>query len=107
VSNSLYIAATEERAGKALVALGVMDLLAQRVDRIGVFRPVIANPDGSDSLVELLIAQYNLEITMAEACPLTYADIAEFIENGESEKVVATAVEAFSAIRGRVEFFLF
>lgn len=106
VSNSLYIAATEERAGKALVALGVMDLLAQRVDRIGVFRPVIANPEGRDSLVELLIAQYNLEITVSEACPLTYADIAEFIENGESEKVVATAVEALSAIRSRFDFIL-
>lgn len=106
MSQSLYIAATEERAGKALVALGVMDVLARRTGRVGIFRPVVANPDRKDSLVELLIAQYDIEITVEEACPLTYADITEFIEAGEPERVVQLAVEAYTNIRSRFDFVL-
>jgi phosphate acetyltransferase len=106
VSNSLYISATEERAGKALVSLGIMDLLAQRVDRIGVFRPIVQHPERRDSLVELLLAQYNIDMSLEEACPLTYSDIAEFIEAGESDKIVATVVEAMSHIRSKFDFIL-
>ena len=89
------------RAGKALVSLGVMELLARNVERIGIFRPIIGNADRRDSLVELLIAQYNLDITAAEVCPYTYADIAEHIQSGQEERVVAGIVEAYAALRSR------
>lgn len=106
MSSSLYITATEERAGKALVSLGVMDLLARSIDRVGVFRPIIGNPQRRDSLAELLIAQYNIDLTFDEACPFTYNDIVEHLENGQTEKVVAQVVEAYSAIRHRFDFVL-
>ncbi|MEY3407090.1 MAG: Phosphate acetyltransferase [Actinomycetota bacterium] len=106
MSQSLYIAATEERAGKALVALGVMDVLARRTGRVGIFRPVVADPNRRDSLVELLIAQFDIEITVEEACPLTYADITEFIEAGDPERVTQLVVEAYTNLRSRFDFML-
>lgn len=106
MSNSLYITAAEERSGKALVALGIMGLLAPKVERIGIFRPIIGNPNGSDSLVSLLIDQYNLDITPKEAAPFTYSDIVEYIQAGDEEKVVAAVVDAYSQIRNRFDFVL-
>ena len=106
MSNSLYITATEERAGKALVALGVMELLARRVERIGVFRPIVVDPSRQDALVQLLIEQYNLDLTVEEACPLTYSDIAEHIQAGEEDRVVSSVVDAYTQLKSRFEFVL-
>lgn len=106
MSSSLYVTATEERAGKALVSLGLMDMLFRQIDRVGVFRPIIGNPERRDSLAELLIAQYDIPITFDEACPFTYNDIVEYLENGQTDRVVAKVVEAYSAIRHRFDFIL-
>ncbi|HHU10203.1 MAG TPA: phosphate acetyltransferase [Intrasporangiaceae bacterium] len=51
---SLYLSATDARSGKSAVALGILDQLARRHGRIGVFRPIAA-PD--DELVQLLLRQ--------------------------------------------------
>jgi phosphate acetyltransferase len=49
----VYVAGCEPATGKSAVALGVQQLLARRVGRLGVFRPVIADPD-HDPLLDLL-----------------------------------------------------
>ena len=49
----VYVAGCEPATGKSAVALGVQQLLARRVGRLGVFRPVIADPE-HDPLLDLL-----------------------------------------------------
>lgn len=106
MSKSLYVTAAEARAGKAIASLGVMDVLASQVDRIAVFRPVVADIPARDSLVELLINQYSLDLTYEEACPFSYSDIAHHLEAGHPERVVAEVVEKFQALKQRFEFVL-
>ena len=50
----IYVAGCEPATGKSAVALGLQQLLARHVSRLGIFRPVVAAPGGSDSLLELL-----------------------------------------------------
>ncbi|MGE0818175.1 MAG: phosphate acetyltransferase [Candidatus Nanopelagicales bacterium] len=106
MSESLYITSASPRAGKAVAALGVLELLARRVDRIGLFRPLIDGDGSSDALVELLVDRYGLDVDLATACPMTYADAARHLEAGHPEHVVAAAVEAFAAVRARYDFVL-
>ena len=49
----VYVAGCEPATGKSAVALGVQQLLARRVGRLGVFRPVVADPE-HDPLLDLL-----------------------------------------------------
>src|SRR4051794_32740134 len=49
----VYVMGCEPATGKSAVALGVRQLLARRVTRLGVFRPVVAEAD-QDPLVDLL-----------------------------------------------------
>ena len=49
----VYVIGCEPATGKSAVALGVHQLLARRVTRLGVFRPVVADPE-HDPLVDLL-----------------------------------------------------
>ena len=49
----VYVMGCEPATGKSAVALGVRQLLQRRLTRLGVFRPVVADPD-RDPLVDLL-----------------------------------------------------
>src|SRR3954471_18685372 len=49
----VYVAGCEPATGKSAVALGVQQLLTRRVERLGVFRPVVADSE-HDPLIELL-----------------------------------------------------
>ena len=40
VARSIYVTSPEGDSGKSMVALGLVDLLARTVQRVGVFRPV-------------------------------------------------------------------
>lgn len=104
MSNSLYITSAHVRAGKAVVALGVMELLARQVARIGVFRPIVSQDEKPDAMLELLISRYNIDIHPTDAYAMTYAEAAEHFEAGHPERVIETAVEKFSSLKSRFDF---
>jgi phosphate acetyltransferase len=49
----VYVAGCEPATGKSAVALGVQQLLARRLERLGVFRPVVSDAE-HDPLLDLL-----------------------------------------------------
>lgn len=72
-ARSIYITSPEGETGKSTVALGVLDLLARRVQRVGVFRPVTR--DDRDYVLELLLAHDGVDLTFDQAIGVTYDDI--------------------------------
>ena len=56
VARSIYVTSPEGDSGKSMVALGLVDLLARTVQRVGVFRPVARSTDVRDYVLELLLA---------------------------------------------------
>ena len=54
VSKSVYIASPEGMTGKSMVAFGLLEALASRSDRVGVFRPVVQTGRSRDYAVDLL-----------------------------------------------------
>jgi len=56
-ARTVYVAASEAGSGKTLVALGLLELLARRAPRLGIFRPVVADDGLPDPVLALLAAQ--------------------------------------------------
>jgi phosphate acetyltransferase len=54
----VYVAAVEPGTGKSVVALGLMEVLAGRTDRVGFFRAVVDG--GADPLTELMRQRYGV-----------------------------------------------
>src|SRR5699024_5039863 len=54
VSPSVYVASPEGMTGKSMVAFGLLEALASRSDRVGVFRPVVQTGRSRDYAVDLL-----------------------------------------------------
>src|SRR3954447_18804680 len=77
---SVYVASVEGASGKSALALGVLDALSRRVERVGVFRPIVRS-DGEtargerDFVLDLLIAHEAVTLTYDECTGVTYDDV--------------------------------
>jgi phosphate acetyltransferase len=77
MGNSLYISTTESGSGKALVALGTIELILRKATKVSFFRPVIQTTlteSKSENLladrdedIELILQHFNLPQTYAES----------------------------------------
>lgn len=104
--DGLYVTSMQARSGKAVVALGLMEMLVRQVGRVAVFRPVIANNSERDPLIELLRERYELDIAYEDAYALTYADAACVESDGGASRLVAQVSERFAALRATFDFVL-
>jgi phosphate acetyltransferase len=73
MSAGIYVAGSEPATGKSAVALGVQQLLARRVQRLGVFRPVVAGAS-SDPLIDLLRPGFEL-LPYEASCGVGYEEV--------------------------------
>ncbi|MFT3872574.1 MAG: phosphate acetyltransferase [Nocardioides sp.] len=76
MGRSVYVASLEGNTGKSAVALGVLNALSRRVERVGVFRPVIrtepSHPEHHDAVLDLLVAQDAVHLDYDSCVGVTY-----------------------------------
>src|ERR671915_576176 len=102
MARNLYVTAMEPQSGKSVVALGLMELLAGRVERLGFFRPVVHSTQEPDPQIELIRRRYQLESAYDEMYALTQEE-ASRLEYDELRKRV---VAAYRGLERRCDFVL-
>ena len=75
MARSIYVTSPEGDSGKSMVALGLVDLLARTVQRVGVFRPVARSTDVRDYVLELLLHHDGVDLTYDECVGVTYEQV--------------------------------
>ena len=79
MGSSVYVASTEGYSGKSTVALGVLEQLSRRVERVGVFRPVVradsAETGGRDYVLDLLTSHDAVTMTYDECAGVGYDEV--------------------------------
>jgi phosphate acetyltransferase len=89
VARNLYITGMEPRSGKSVVALGVMELLSGRVERLGFFRPIVPSKDRRDPQLELVRRRYQLGASYEEMHALSEDEAGELPYEDLRKRVVA------------------
>jgi phosphate acetyltransferase len=99
VARIVYVAPAGARDGRQIAELGVMELLARRAERIGVFRPLYR--EAADPSVELLRVRYRVAGAAELSVGLDYAQAAALrAEHGEDELIGQLADRLREAARG-------
>jgi phosphate acetyltransferase len=75
MATSVYVASVEGYTGKSTVALGVLEQLSRRVERVAVFRPVVRGDAATDYVLDLLVSHEAVQLTYDECAGVTYADL--------------------------------
>ncbi|WP_344848722.1 phosphate acetyltransferase [Kribbella ginsengisoli] len=79
MESSVYVASVEGYTGKSTVALGVLQQLSKRVERVSVFRPIV-RPDtalygGRDYVLDLLTSHDAVSLPYDECVGVTYDEV--------------------------------
>ena len=81
MGSSVYIASVEGFTGKSTIALGVLEQLSRRVERVGVFRPIVRadaeRHDGRDYVLDLLTAHEAVALSYDECTGVSYDEVHE------------------------------
>ena len=98
MARSIYIASAEGDTGKSTIALGITNLLARQVERVGIFRPVARVKEGADYVLELLLGHDSIDLSYEEAIGVTYADVHE-----DPERALATIVSRYHEVERKCD----
>ena len=100
-ARNLYVTAMEPQSGKSLVALGVIELLSGRVERLGFFRPIVPSADEADAQIELVRRRYKLGADAREMYALSQDEASAM---GDYEGLRTRVVEAYKALEHDCDF---
>jgi phosphate acetyltransferase len=87
-AQGVYVAGSGPASGKSAVALGLHALLARRLGRLGVFRPVVLDPTARDPVVDVLRARGAAEAPYEASIGVSYDDV-HADEHRALEEIVA------------------
>jgi len=79
MGSSVYVASVEGYTGKSTVALGVLQQLSRRVERVSVFRPIVRKDTelygGRDYVLDLLISHDAVSLAYEDCVGVTYDEV--------------------------------
>ena len=102
--NNLYIASTEPQSSKSLVALGVMELLSRRIERLGFFRPVIRAGDRPDNDIELIRRRYALPQAYESMYAVTHQRARQLASEERIDELLQTILVKYKALERESDF---
>jgi phosphate acetyltransferase len=94
----MYITSAEGHSGKSSVALGVLDTLGHRVQRLGVFRPISRSITERDYVLELLLGHDGVDLDYDECVGVTYDDV-----HDDPDAALSVIVERFKAVEAKCD----
>ncbi|MCF8387381.1 MAG: phosphate acetyltransferase [Bacteroidales bacterium] len=106
MSRSLFLAAAEPESGKSLVLLGIMNLLASQVGRVGFYRPIIKSRKETDPHIKLVSERYDLPFEYDAMYGLESNDALMKIQQGDTDGVITEIINKFKKLEKRCDFIL-
>ena len=88
MSRNLYVAAIEARSGKSLIVLGLMQLLSRRIQKLGLFRPVIRGGSRRDNDIELVRRRFGLELPYDAMYAVSSLEAEEMAADGRRDELL-------------------
>lgn len=108
MSSGLYITATQAGAGKSAIALGIMEMLFRKLERVGFFRPIITKDpeDAWDLDIELMSSQYHLDRPYAAMYGVTQNEADQLLSHGKKDELLEKIIEKYNDAREKCSFIL-
>ena len=75
MTNAIYLTTTEPYSGKSIIALGLVNLLASKTEKIGYFKPVISEGAEKDRHLDTISSHFNLNIPYQDMYAFTRNEV--------------------------------
>lgn len=106
--HNLYVTATEERSGKSVIVLGIMQMLMNHLHRVAFFRPIINDPveDKPDHDINLVLTYFQLEQEYDSCYGCTLKTAYEMINSGGEDDLHDLILQKYRKVADEFDFVL-
>ena len=105
-TKSLYIASLEPAAGSLIVAMGLMEMLKGRMEKVAFFRPVIPSKETVDGDIDFMINHFSLQLPYEEAYGFSVDEVESMVARGKRHDLMEELIAKFKALESRYDFVL-
>ena len=108
MTSSLYISTTEAGSGKALISLGIIELILRKTNKVAFFRPVIRKqPFGKqDEDINLMLSYFGLNQQYEQAFGLYVEEVQELISQNNYDEVLDQIIFKYKNLEQNYDFIL-
>ncbi len=108
MTSSLYISTTEAGSGKALISLGIIELILRKTNKVAFFRPVIRKqPFGKqDEDINLILTYFALNQEYEQAFGLYVEEVQELISRSNYDEVLDKIIVKYKNLEQNYDFIL-
>ena len=106
MTKTIFIATAEPYSGKSIVALGLVNMLLGKAQKVGYFKPII-NPDPKDSKdihIETIVDYFGLPINYEDAYAFTRHEAMRQIESDSQGDMIDTIIRKFKKLEDNYDF---
>jgi phosphate acetyltransferase len=103
-ARNVYIIGMAPESGKSVVAIGLMELLSARTERLGFFRPIVPKRTEPDPEIELMRRRYEVDATYDEMHAMDVADADALVAAGKQADLEKTVLAAYRSLAERFDF---
>jgi phosphate acetyltransferase len=105
MTNAIYLTTTEPYAGKSIIALGLMNLLASKAEKIAYFKPVISGerPE-QDSHLFTIATHFRLEAGYDNMFVFTRKEIVKLMNTGKETFIIDSIISKFKRLQETYDY---
>lgn len=105
-NKSIFIATAEPFSGKSIVAMGMVDMLLAKGQKIGYFKPIINHKpeEKTDPHIDTLIKHFKLPITYEKSYAYTREQANILAESGLQGEIIDTIISKYKSLEQEFDF---
>ena len=106
MTKSIYIASAEPYSGKSVIALGLVNMLLGRAQKIGYFKPIVPlDPkEERDSHIEAILAHFQLPQSYADAWVFTRQQAMQQVKDQRQGEMLDAIIGRFKSLEAACDF---
>lgn len=105
MTNAIYLTTTEPYSGKSIVAIGLMNLISGRTEKLAYFKPIISsNGAQRDNHLDTMIRQFELTTPYQDMYAFTREEVIKHRNEGNEAFIIDKIIEKFKKLQESNEF---
>lgn len=106
MTKTIFIASAEPYSGKSIVALGLINMLLGKAQKIGYFKPIINHDpkEKKDVHIQTIIEHFGLPINFDDAYAFTRQEAMGHLESESQGEMIDTIISKFKKLEENYDF---
>jgi phosphate acetyltransferase len=105
MTNAIYLTTTEPFSGKSIIALGLMNLLAGKTEKLAYFKPVVSTSrTQTDTHLDTIAKHFELKTPYNEMFAFTRDEVVKYQNAGKEAYIIDTVIEKFKKLQEQNDF---